>query len=254
MTRALRASLTLTDPGEGSNAGLALERYLPEVGSLDATRRGGQLAVVAGTPIPAVYRTAYQRWVEQLEHLPGVAARRVVARGRLIVGLGAETVHQTTVTLHRQYGVPILPGSALKGLARQYVSGAKRASPRQLEVLFGTSDSAAHISYFDAWYVPGSAPADRPLGLDVITVHHPEYYASHGRGDGWPGDFDDPTPLPLLSASGSYLVAVRGPDLEWADFALRLLERALDEWGIGARTSSGYGRLRDPSGSGGAAT
>jgi CRISPR-associated protein Cmr6 len=254
MTRALRASLARADPRDGANVGLALERYLPEVGSLDATRRGSQLAVVAGTPVPAVYRTAYQRWAAQLEHLPGIATRRVLARGRLIVGLGAETVHQTTVTLHRQYGVPMLPGSALKGLARRYVSSANGASPRQLEVLFGTSDSAAHISYFDAWYVPGSAPADRPLGLDVITVHHPEYYASHGRGDGWPGDFDDPTPLPLLSASGGYLVAVRGPDHEWAEFALRLLERALDEWGIGARTSSGYGRLRDPNGSAGAAT
>jgi CRISPR-associated protein Cmr6 len=167
--------------------------------------------------------------------------RQLMAPGRLIVGLGAESAHQTTVTLNRQYGTPILPGSALKGLARHYVSAAHRASLQQLEVLFGTSDNAAHIAYFDAWYVPGSAQQDRPLGLDVVTTHHPAYYA--GRGDSWPGDFDDPTPVPMLTARGGYLVAVRGPDLEWADFALRIVERALDEWGIGARTSSGYGRL-----------
>lgn len=202
----------------------------------------------AGARIPQVYRIAYQRWAQQLEQLPLVAMRHVASRGRLIVGLGAESVRQATVTLHRLYGVPMLPGSALKGLARHYVSAARRASPqqldRQLEVLVGSADMAAYITYFDAWYVPGSAPEDRPLGLDVITSHHPPYYA--GQGDDWPTDFDDPSPVPLVSASGAYLVAVHGSDPEWADFALRLLERALDEWGIGARTSSGYGRLGDP--------
>jgi len=36
----------------------------------------------------------------------------------LVVGLGAESVLETSLTLHRIYGYPIIPGSALKGLAR----------------------------------------------------------------------------------------------------------------------------------------
>ena len=37
---------------------------------------------------------------------------------RLVVGLGADSVLETAITLHRIYGFPIIPGSALKGLAR----------------------------------------------------------------------------------------------------------------------------------------
>jgi len=39
---------------------------------------------------------------------------------RVIVGLGAESVLEASVRLHRVYGFPIIPSSALKGLARSY--------------------------------------------------------------------------------------------------------------------------------------
>jgi CRISPR-associated protein Cmr6 len=42
------------------------------------------------------------------------------AASRVIVGLGAESVLETSIRLHRVYGFPILPGSALKGLTRAY--------------------------------------------------------------------------------------------------------------------------------------
>jgi len=39
---------------------------------------------------------------------------------RLVVGLGSESVLETTMTLQRVYGFPVIPGSALKGLARTW--------------------------------------------------------------------------------------------------------------------------------------
>lgn len=42
------------------------------------------------------------------------------ADSRVIVGLGAESVLETSVRLHRVYGFPIIPASALKGVARSY--------------------------------------------------------------------------------------------------------------------------------------
>jgi CRISPR-associated protein Cmr6 len=42
------------------------------------------------------------------------------AASRVVVGLGAESVLETSIRLHRVYGFPIIPGSALKGLARGY--------------------------------------------------------------------------------------------------------------------------------------
>jgi len=39
---------------------------------------------------------------------------------RLVVGLGIDSVLETAITLHRIYGFPIIPGSALKGSARTW--------------------------------------------------------------------------------------------------------------------------------------
>jgi len=39
---------------------------------------------------------------------------------RLVVGLGSESVLETAITLHRIYGFPVIPGSALKGLTRSW--------------------------------------------------------------------------------------------------------------------------------------
>jgi CRISPR-associated protein Cmr6 len=50
----------------------------------------------------------------------GYAVRqfRMGAAERIVVGLGAESVLEASIRLHRVYGFPIIPGSALKGLAR----------------------------------------------------------------------------------------------------------------------------------------
>lgn len=40
---------------------------------------------------------------------------------RLVVGLGADSVLETALTLHRIYGFPVIPATALKGLTRTWV-------------------------------------------------------------------------------------------------------------------------------------
>jgi len=95
------------------------------------------------------------------------------------------------------------------------------------------------VTFFDALYVPRSAPQDRPLVLDVVAVHHPEYYRGE---DSPPADWDSPTPVPFVSTRGKFLVALVGPD-EWVKAAFQILALALKEAGIGAKTSSGYGRM-----------
>jgi len=39
---------------------------------------------------------------------------------RLIVGLGNESVYETSMTLHHIYGIPYIPGSAIKGVTGRY--------------------------------------------------------------------------------------------------------------------------------------
>lgn len=235
--------------------GLLLDRYQPTMASDDAAF-GAFLDQVTGTPAPAMYSTVFEARRRGIESDPhsATAVFRVAGSG-LIVGLGGASVRETSIALLRNYGVPYIPGSALKGLARAWVRHVlTKADPAHTladgsaahRVLFGDQGSAGYIVWHDAWYVPSTAPGDRPLRRDVITVHHPRYYITRGR-ERAPWDLDDPNPVAYLTATGHYLVAVTvaaaGPAAQWARLALDVLTRALAELGAGAKTSSGYGRL-----------
>lgn len=45
---------------------------------------------------------------------------KLTTKSRLVVGLGDESVYETSIRLHRNYGVPYIPGSALKGVTKHY--------------------------------------------------------------------------------------------------------------------------------------
>lgn len=241
-----------------SHAGLLLDKGLKaqekDTGGSEARKE--LFDRLCGASCPEPYRLAFERWQKVVQLLPNVASQVMKTKGRLIVGLGGESPLETGLTLHHTYGMPIIPGSALKGLARHYaeqVLGITRAKDdsRRLEdlnevekhhrVLFGTTDDAGYVTFLDALYVPGSAPNDRPLVLDTITTHHPNYYT--GGAAQWPWDFDDPTPISFISVRGSFLVAVSGPSEQWSKFAMDVLTKALQDYGAGGKTSSGYGRL-----------
>lgn len=260
MTDARREALTqVVPPANPANAGLELDRYLAQAVGGDNAALHRLLGRVCQASPSDVYAAAYDRWVKVLNGWGAEVARDFFeVSDRLVVGLGNESVRESGVTLHHTYGVPYIPGSALKGLARRYAGAALMAEAaaaadpdaaadvarQQLEALVGSTGNAAFFTFFDAWYVPGSAPQDHPLQPDVITVHHPTYYGSRGTKGHGPWDFDDPTPVPFVREAGTYLVAVRGPGPDWTEFALATLEHALAEWGVGAKTAGSYGRLR----------
>lgn len=246
----MRASLQIALQAHPTteNPGLTLDRYLV---SDDPEHRKQLFKQVVAAGVPATYRLRYARWRAALlspNSSPNSRLGEFSTSGRLIVGLGNESVHETGLTLQHVDGVPYLPGSALKGLANHYFARYANSNRSELpeeskyhDVLFGTSSGAGYVTYFDAWYVPGSAPDDHPLALDTITVHHPRYYTGRPRRAPW--DLDDPNLVAFLSVRGRFLIALRGPDPGWAEFAFALLKQALGDWGAGAKTSSGYGRL-----------
>lgn len=67
------------------------------------------------------HRTRWEAMLDDCQQR-GYEVKRffLTAAGRVVIGLGAESVLETSIRLHRVYGFPILPGSALKGLARSY--------------------------------------------------------------------------------------------------------------------------------------
>lgn len=237
-----------------SHAGLWLDKYLstPDKTEINAKRDLVKCAAEINTSDP-LYAAFYKRW-EQMLQAKGITPRKAKVKGRMVVGLGAESVLETSVALHRTYGVPYIPGSALKGLAAAYAhqrltdpewrkATEKTPIGKAHQILFGDTTTAGYVTFYDALYIPPDTGYDKKaLHPDVITVHHPKYYQG---GQAAPADWDSPTPIPFLSATGSYLIALStSPGAEaWLERAYEILGLALAEMGIGAKTSSGYGRM-----------
>jgi CRISPR-associated protein Cmr6 len=240
-----------------AHAGLWLDKYLTcfqpkgeSLGRDEIEPRQHVIAEATAIPVSDVYRDFYGRWQATLTALEAVC-KLAQAQGRIAIGLGNESTQETAISLHRTYGVPYLPGSALKGLAASFA--AKRLGKeweRESEayrIVFGNTEQAGYITFFDAYPDPESGPLLHP---DIMAIHHPDYY--QGKGDA-PADWDDPNLVPFPTATGRYLVALAGPPGEWAQEWVKttflIVGYALEEMGIGAKTSSGYGRmvLEEPS-------
>ncbi|MEF3272799.1 MAG: type III-B CRISPR module RAMP protein Cmr6 [Chloroflexus sp.] len=230
-------------PGS-TNAGLWFDRYFDA--RYDTAAKSNLMKSTAQLAVTKDYRIFYDRYRAALEAQAGVQLAFADVQSRFIVGLGNQGVAETGITLHHTYGVPYIPGSALKGLtsayAHLYLSGDNwRKGGADHAIIFGTVDMSGYITFFDALYVPGSAKKDCPLVQDVVTGHHPSYYV--GPHPTPPADWDSPNPVPFLTATGRYLIAVAGPS-DWAQTALLILGMALRDLGIGAKTAAGYGRMQ----------
>lgn len=242
--------LTSIQQEQGSNVGLWLDRYIPLQDRNDTQGRRDFVKEVSLLPLSKIYSRYYNRWVKTLEE-SGVHTHKATVKGRMIVGLGDESVLETSVALHHTYGVPYIPGSALKGLAANYAAQRLgetwKKESEAYKIVFGNTDDAGYVTFFDALYIPGTDPKKNGQVLypDVITVHHQKYYQP--KSDVPPADWDSPIPVPFLSATGSYLIALAAPELDepdiWLTRTFEILANALHERGIGAKTSSGYGRM-----------
>ncbi len=228
---------------ESTHAGLWLERFSR---NLEAEGNNAETIekVTNTVKVSAEYAAHFERWKKFVEENTAMVCDEANVHGRMVVGLGAESVLETAITLHRTYGVPYIPGSALKGLARSaaqrlFVGEDWKKDGAAHKIMFGTTDEAGYVTFHDALLVAEKGDSI-PLDLDVMTVHHAKYY---GGGPEAPADWDSPNPVAFVTARGTYLIVLEGPR-EWTEKALAILAEALWEEGIGAKTAAGYGRMK----------
>ena len=99
------------------------------------------------------------------------------------------------------------------------------------------------VTIHDALYIPPDNEEERCYGIDVLTVHQKPYYDGHGSE--WPNDWNSPVPVPFLTVKPTvvrFLLALEGPRRA-TKLAMEMLLDALSEWGVGAKTSLGYGAM-----------
>jgi len=211
---------------------------------------------------------------------------------RMVIGLGASHPQETSMTLHHIYGIPYIPGSAIKGVARHQVTlkffeeakcekweeiscfgkvlntstekdfkelsfekfqekfQEKKAKPsktlfafckfnftkiNEFQKIFGTQENQGNIIFLDAY------PVDKiNLKIDVMTPHYPDYYSKGIE----PADWQSPNPIKFLTVEKTafqFYLACRKENEALLEKALRWLKESLSHFGIGAKTSIGYG-------------
>lgn len=254
------------------HAGLLLERYAEvqlgpahraagKEGTLEPNAKRALAEGLGRQRVPDVYAWAFERW--QTNVVTDSWTIEVIARTRLLIGVGNPSPLENGLTLHHTYGVPYLPATSLKGILNHWLAerlggdkwkgvgyerGRPASSPGEYHGhLFGRPEIDSEqaggrgaVVFEDGWLIPG---AEEPLVPDVLTPHHVDYYRT--GGETLPSDWEAPEPHPFVSVrpGTSFLLALSGP-WAWARLAMRHLLDALDEKGMGAKTSAGYGRLR----------
>lgn len=230
------------------------------------------LRLSGSTPPPAIasYRMRYERHRAEADEVDAGTSRRVIeatARSRVLLHPAtSSTVTDGSLLLHHTYGVPYLPGSALKGICRHraerlqadgvLLSGVKDW-PSLLFGWTGEGETGGESGLFDFWdalWVPeppsGGGSDFTPLVEDIVNPHHSDYY-TRKEDRPPPSDGDAPIPTHILTVAPQtrFLIVVecraqggRTKDLlDW--MVTTLLRDALRGDGIGARTRAGYGRL-----------
>jgi len=204
-------------------------------------------AAQASKPSP-VYREAYKRWRETVRDECRFAFWEGRLENRLLIGMAATGPLETNITLSRPYGMPLIPGSALKGIARALARGNVKCDV--LDIVFGREGNrdedpeSGYLVFHDAWWIPEWIPdrkTTHALVPEVVTPHHPKYYQGYSVEA---TDFDSPIPVPQIAAHGDFLFVVEGVTA-WAQYGLAILRDALKDQGIGAAGSAGYGYFVD---------
>lgn len=180
---------------------------------------------------------------------------------RLIVNQAGGILENAGLCLHRHFGFPVIPGSALKGLARHAAwcewneesnPEAKRRIALDIARVFGfpTGDKGGLDAALEDCprssgtiaFLPAVPDGRAHLAVDIVNCHHHAYYAAKEEGA---RAFDDESPIPnffpAVEAGSKFvftLAPVRGNDLP---LAKKWLLHALTHFGAGAKTAAGYG-------------
>ena len=234
-----------------AHAGLLLQRgyHEHESGNADNLTKTNHIQRLCDIPASPFYQRAYGRWLEATSDDLRFEQQVLQIESRLFIGLSGSGMLETGCALHHSYGVPYIPGSAIKGVVNNFVRRHQTFDREICDALFGAaadpegeySDGlAGFITFHDAWWVPDSAK--KPLIAEIVTSHHPDYYGHEGETPAT--DCDSPIPNAQIAVQGSFLFTLEAP-LGWQPLLKDMLMQALSRQGLGAKTRAGYGIFRD---------
>ncbi len=254
--------------GAGENLALRVGRLNPRIDDWESGEheaKDAALDLMASYRFPQeaarAYRQSLARWKRAVESTGDCEVFEIEARTRVLLGTGNASVFEFGFNLSHPWGTPYISGTSLKGLVSSYLArhggknwwrsseDASLKSDAQVELFGGVREKSAgtskayagslifHDAVLAAWTPRSNGDW---FDLDIITPHHPGYYGEKRLPDGT----ESPIPIKIaaLCPGLKFLVAIQGPR-EYRTFARKILLAALEEEGIGGKTSVGYGRF-----------
>lgn len=196
---------------------------------------------------------------------------RAELKSPLLIGLGIQHPSENGFIFHHNLGIPYIPASSMKGLLRfAYQLQLLDSYPDQLEewskiesdkgeavldeehpgtgipLLFGGKEKIkgkssnslrGKIIFMDGY--PETVP---DMKLDITTVHFRSYYSSEGKEP--PRENENPLPVQFMAISEGTPFIFRfiiPADTQFKEVFINAVRRALENEGVGAKTSLGYG-------------
>lgn len=175
----------------------------------------------------------------------------------LVTGIGESHPHEISMVFDRNIGIPYIPASGVKGIARfalslslleEHFNGATQLKidkdkngneffndeeHEKIKKIFGNQEKRGDVIFLDAY------PVITPLlKEDIMNPHYAEYYSNKEA----PADNQNPTPIKFLTVAPSTTFIFRA--IAKKDFetdVINVLTRALTKEGVGAKTAIGYG-------------
>ncbi|MEO0200375.1 MAG: type III-B CRISPR module RAMP protein Cmr6 [candidate division WOR-3 bacterium] len=170
-------------------------------------------------PLKPIERTENQVLALQNQDYKVVFNKSLKTAYRLVVGLGSTHVLETSLTLHHIFGIPYIPGTALKGVVRMVsfweiakeekkledlqkqlyegkLSSSENEDRIKHKLLFGTQGFKGLLVFLDAY--PEISENEEIFELDIMNVHYKSYYGD-SSGKTPPGDWENPNPITFLT-------------------------------------------------------
>ncbi len=242
-----------------SHAGLVFDRYL-KIWNGDLRDPG--IVQNSGKLLEQFANGFREAGRHQLDHLKLANKRRQTAIAALTNGqyrrldfknhetlalsLGNDHPTGNGASFDSALGVPVLAGSAIKGLIRATHTQLGMGDPDDVTRWLGPppSEDGQNKSYQGKLIVLDALPTVWPrLAVDIINCHHGDYYIK-GKP---PSETESPVPVFFLTVANNltWRFLLGGRDL--ADSELDQIEKMLQTglaWlGIGGKTAVGYGRM-----------
>lgn len=189
--------------------------------------------------------------------------------GRMAINLADSLIQNAGICLDRLFGLPYIPGSAIKGVCRHAALEELRTAPgadqpsllAAIRAVFGSAENDFQNGDLKPWrhlhpgkdtdqkgaiaFIPAyPVNAETKIVVDLTNVHYPDYYRS-GNAVDQRREKPRPNPFPVVEvgAQFAFCLVLNGINNDPALLtqARRWLESALTTRGIGAKTAAGYG-------------